>query len=158
MSGRADCQGFWLVLQVGCTALGVDSPLLNGKVFDMCIVDEAGQITLPACTAPLLKARAFTLVGDHYQLPPLVQNKEAANGGLDVSLFRRLCEAHPQVWTSFILSERQSSENFPQHASADEENVPDLLISYSHADLGSGSHFWASARLIESGSLVVSSA
>ena len=67
----------------------------------MCIVDEAGQITLPACIAPLLKARAFTLVGDHYQLPPLVQNKQAAEGGLADSLFLRLCEAHPKVSSSF---------------------------------------------------------
>ena len=41
--------------------------------------------------------RAFTLVGDHYQLPPLVTSKAAEEGGLGVSLFKRLCEAHPQV-------------------------------------------------------------
>ena len=36
-------------------------------------------------------------VGDHYQLPPLVQSKEAARRGLDQSLFRRLSEAHPSA-------------------------------------------------------------
>ena len=41
--------------------------------------------------------RAFTLVGDHYQLPPLVTSRAAEEGGLGVSLFKRLCEAHPQV-------------------------------------------------------------
>lgn len=84
-------------VQVACTALGADHPLLGGRVFDMCIVDEAGQITLPVCVGPLLKARRFTLVGDQYQLPPLVQNKDAAAEGLATSLFRRLCEAHPKV-------------------------------------------------------------
>src|SRR5699024_5506143 len=34
-------------------------------------------------------------VGDHFQLPPLVQNKEAQEGGLDVSLFKLLSAAHP---------------------------------------------------------------
>ena len=96
------------MLQVGCTALGIDSPLLSGKYFDMCIVDEAGQITLPACIGPLLRARAFTLVGDHYQLPPLVQNKQAAELGLDVSLFRKLCEAHPQVHPSLYIPRKFS--------------------------------------------------
>jgi DNA replication ATP-dependent helicase Dna2 len=43
----------------------------------------------------LLKARSFVLVGDHYQLPPLVLDQRAAEGGLGVSLFRQLCEAHP---------------------------------------------------------------
>lgn len=41
--------------------------------------------------------RAFTLVGDHYQLPPLVTSKAAEEGGLGVSLFKRLCDHHPQV-------------------------------------------------------------
>ena len=71
--------------------------MLKERVWDMCIVDEAGQITLPTCIGPLLRARAFTLVGDHYQLPPLVRNKAAAAAGLATSLFRQLCEAHPQV-------------------------------------------------------------
>jgi DNA replication ATP-dependent helicase Dna2 len=82
---------------VACTALGADNALLSGRVFDMCIMDEAGQITLPVSIGPLLKARRFTLVGDQYQLPPLVQNKDAAAEGLATSLFRRLCEAHPKV-------------------------------------------------------------
>jgi hypothetical protein len=55
------------------------------------------QVSLPACLGPLLLARTFVLVGDHYQLPPLVSNHLAAQGGLGVSLFRRLSEAHPQV-------------------------------------------------------------
>ena len=63
----------------------------------MCIVDEAGQITLPAVLGAVLRAHQFALVGDHHQLPPLVQNPAAAEQGLDCSLFRRLCEAHPQV-------------------------------------------------------------
>ena len=55
------------------------------------------QVTLPAVLGALGLARSFCLVGDHYQLPPLVQCRAAAAGGLDRSLFRRLCETHPQV-------------------------------------------------------------
>ena len=71
--------------------------MMRNRVFDVCLVDEAGQLTLPAVLGPLLRARSFCLVGDHYQLPPLVQNEAAARRGLDCSLFRRLGEAHPQV-------------------------------------------------------------
>lgn len=42
------------------------------------------------------QAKAFVLVGDHYQLPPLVSNRAAQEAGLGNSLFRVLAEAHPQ--------------------------------------------------------------
>lgn len=32
---------------VAITCLGITSPLLTNKRFDICIMDEAGQITLP---------------------------------------------------------------------------------------------------------------
>ena len=84
-------------MQVGCTTLGISHPLLKGRVFDMCLMDEAGQTLLPAAIGPLLRSRAFCLVGDPYQLPPLVQNPEAQARGLGDSLLRLLCQAHPQV-------------------------------------------------------------
>lgn len=82
---------------VATTCLGTNHPLFKRRVFDVCIVDEASQITLPTSLGPLLHARKFVLVGDHFQLPPLVQNKAALEGGLDVSLFRTLSEAHPEA-------------------------------------------------------------
>jgi len=48
------------------------SPLFSQRSFDYCIVDEASQITLPTCIGPLRFAEKFVLVGDHFQLPPLV--------------------------------------------------------------------------------------
>ena len=80
---------------VATTCLGINHPIFNQRVFDYCIVDEASQITLPVCLGPIRMARKFILVGDHYQLPPLVQNKEALEGGLDISLFKMLSDTHP---------------------------------------------------------------
>jgi DNA replication ATP-dependent helicase Dna2 len=48
------------------------SPLFFRRQFDYCIVDEASQITLPTCLGPLRSATTFVLVGDHFQLPPIV--------------------------------------------------------------------------------------
>lgn len=48
------------------------SPLFARRYFDYCIVDEASQVTLPTCLGPLRYADRFVLVGDHFQLPPLV--------------------------------------------------------------------------------------
>ncbi|ERF76175.1 hypothetical protein EPUS_01509 [Endocarpon pusillum Z07020] len=80
---------------VASTCLGVNHPIFNTRIFDYCIVDEASQITLPTCLGPIRMAKTFILVGDHFQLPPLVQNKEAQQGGLDISLFKMLSEAQP---------------------------------------------------------------
>ncbi|XP_030475354.2 DNA replication ATP-dependent helicase/nuclease JHS1 [Syzygium oleosum] len=82
---------------VAVTCLGITSPLLASKRFDVCIMDEAGQTTLPVSLGPLMFASVFVLVGDHYQLPPLVQSTEARENGLGISLFCRLSEAHPQA-------------------------------------------------------------
>ncbi|KAH9482370.1 DNA replication ATP-dependent helicase/nuclease DNA2 [Psilocybe cubensis] len=81
---------------VATTCLSLDNPLFSRRKFDYCIVDEASQITLPTCLGPLKFADVFVLVGDHFQLPPLVKNPDARKGGLDVSLFRRLSEAYPE--------------------------------------------------------------
>ena len=80
---------------VATTCLGINHAIFNAKIFDYCIVDEASQITLPVCLGPIAMAKRFVLVGDHYQLPPLVQNKEAQEGGLDISLFKLLSDTHP---------------------------------------------------------------
>ncbi|KAL8766797.1 MAG: hypothetical protein Q9209_006536 [Squamulea sp. 1 TL-2023] len=80
---------------VATTCLGINHPIFNQKLFDVCIVDEASQITLPVCLGPIRMARSFILVGDHNQLPPLVQNNEAREGGLDVSLFKILSDNQP---------------------------------------------------------------
>ncbi|OAX84971.1 hypothetical protein ACJ72_00651 [Emergomyces africanus] len=80
---------------VATTCLGINHPIFNNRTFDYCIVDEASQITLPVCLGPIRMAKTFILVGDHYQLPPLVQDKEAQEGGLDVSLFKLLCDMQP---------------------------------------------------------------
>ena len=89
---------------VATTCLGINHAIFNERTFDYCIVDEASQITLPVCLGPIRLARTFILVGDHNQLPPLVQNEEARIGGLDVSLFKHLSDTHP---SSVVYLEHQ---------------------------------------------------
>jgi hypothetical protein len=68
---------FYFQLVVATTCLGVNHTLFNQRSFDYCIVDEASQITQPVCVGSLRHASIFVLVGDHYQLPPLVQSHKA---------------------------------------------------------------------------------
>jgi DNA replication ATP-dependent helicase Dna2 len=95
---------------VATTCLGINHPVFSHRTFDYCIVDEASQITLPVCLGPIRMAKKFVLVGDHYQLPPLVQNKEAQEGGLDVSLFKLLSDKHPDAVVSLEHQYRMCAE------------------------------------------------
>lgn len=61
--------------------------------FDVAIVDEAAQITLPAALGALRLARKFILIGDHRQLPPVVISApRQAEGGEERLTEERLTE------------------------------------------------------------------
>ncbi|XP_044154587.1 DNA replication ATP-dependent helicase/nuclease DNA2 [Bufo gargarizans] len=75
---------------VATTCMGINHPIFTRRRFDFCIVDEASQISQPICLGPLFFADRFVLVGDHQQLPPLVQSAEARELGMSESLFKRL--------------------------------------------------------------------
>jgi DNA replication ATP-dependent helicase Dna2 len=95
---------------VATTCLGINHQVFNERIFDYCVVDEASQITLPVCLGPIRMAKTFVLVGDHYQLPPLVQNREAQEGGLDVSLFKLLSDRHPEAVTTLRHQYRMNND------------------------------------------------
>lgn len=82
---------------VATTCLSINNWLFTKRKFDYCIIDEASQVTLPTCIGPLRHADKFILVGDHYQLSPLVKSADALDGGLDLSLFKYLCELYPSA-------------------------------------------------------------
>lgn len=50
------------------TCMGSNHALMKRRQFDVCIIDEAGQLTQPGVLPPLLKAKRFVLVGDHFQV------------------------------------------------------------------------------------------
>lgn len=96
---------------VGCTCLSVNSHVLFRKRrFDFCIVDEATQTTQPVVMGALGCADTFVLVGDHYQLPPLVTSSQARKEGMDVSLFRHLSEAHPSAVQQLSFQYRMNAD------------------------------------------------
>ena len=64
---------------VGATCIGINSNKLFANIpFDVVIVDESGQIQLHNLMVPLSRASKAILVGDHKQLPPVVDDELAA--------------------------------------------------------------------------------
>jgi DNA replication ATP-dependent helicase Dna2 len=97
---------------VACTSISaISSAIVNNIKFSFAIVDEAGQLNEPSTIAILLNAEKFILVGDHKQLPPLVQNKEAKNQGFDKSLFERLIILNKNNPEALITLEEQYRMN-----------------------------------------------
>lgn len=94
---------------VATTCLGINEWIFNRRKFDYCIVDESSQVSMPVCLGPLRFCDKFVLVGDHFQLPPLVQNPEA-KAGLSKSLFKILSERHPESVVDLTHQYRMCSD------------------------------------------------
>jgi DNA replication ATP-dependent helicase Dna2 len=94
---------------VATTCLGIGDWVFNRRRFDYCIVDESSQVSMPVCLGPLRFCDKFVLVGDHFQLPPLVQNPEA-KAGLSRSLFKILSESHPESVVELTHQYRMCSD------------------------------------------------
>lgn len=78
--------------------------------FGVIIVDEASQCLEPLCISVLEKGKKFVLIGDYQQLQPLVKSPEAAEKGMSVSLFERLCHKYPDVTTPLKKQYRMCSD------------------------------------------------
>ncbi len=62
--------------------------------FDLAVIDEASQATIPSVLIPISKAKRFVLAGDHKQLPPTVLSEEARE--LEETMFEKLIELFPE--------------------------------------------------------------
>ena len=61
--------------------------------FDVAVIDEASQATVPSILIPISKAHRFILAGDHKQLPPTIISEHAIE--LENTLFESLIEKYP---------------------------------------------------------------
>ncbi|CAI4232763.1 unnamed protein product [Auanema sp. JU1783] len=83
--------------------------LFSWRKFDICIVDEASMVLEPVMLSALATTSKFVLVGDANQLSPLVQDKEAREGGMGVSLFEKLSQ-FKQCVTSLVSQYRMNEQ------------------------------------------------
>lgn len=88
---------------VGTVSSMINKPeLFNLKSFDVVVIDEASQILEPTIIGLLTRVRKFIMIGDHNQLPAVVQQSKADShvqgsdlrelgiSDLSVSFFERL--------------------------------------------------------------------
>lgn len=99
-------------LVVATTCLGIGDIAFNLRDhFDYCIIDEASQVSMPVSLGPLRFCDKFVLVGDHHQLPPLVQHpSNRVKQGLSQSMFKMLSDKHPQSVVELTYQYRMCKE------------------------------------------------
>jgi len=96
---------------VCCTlSTAAASQIKKLPVFDVVVIDEAGQATEPACWTALLKGRKAVLAGDHLQLPPTVLSQKAARNGLAMTLFERIQKYLGREVSKMLLTQYRMNE------------------------------------------------
>ena len=107
--------------------------------FDVAIIDEASQATIPSILIPLAKAHRFILAGDHKQLPPTIISERA--GELEKTMFEELIKMYPHKSQLLNVQYRMNSllMKFPNEefynnglrsaSSVDEITINDILDS-----------------------------
>ncbi|PLV57135.1 IGHMBP2 family helicase [Thermotoga sp. SG1] len=68
--------------------------IVSGILFDVVVVDEASQATIPSILIPISRGKKFVLAGDHKQLPPTILSEEARD--LSRTLFEELIRRYPE--------------------------------------------------------------
>jgi superfamily I DNA and/or RNA helicase len=89
-----------------CTNSSAGLEYLKGVKFDLAVIDESSQATIPSLLIPISKAKRFVLAGDHRQLPPTIVSQKARP--LQKTLFEELIKKYPQKSTMLNVQYRMN--------------------------------------------------
>ena len=99
-------------IAIGSTAYSLCYPgskKLDGWKFDVCIIDEAAQLSIPLSIAAMCRTGKYVFVGDHKQLDPIIP-KGSNNEMFEESIFSRLARIYPKeinlLNTSYRLNKK----------------------------------------------------
>ena len=101
--------------------------ILQDTNFDIAIVDESAQATIPSVLIPISKADRFVLAGDHKQLAPTISS---GNDELKISLFEKLCKMFPQQMEMLKIQYRMNNMlmDFPNREFYNNELICDISV------------------------------
>jgi len=154
---------------VGATCYAPYTKKLDFMDWDIILIDEAGQMTIPLAIAAMVKGEKYILIGDHKQLPPIVaENPDDVeftksifehlfryNEGIMLDITYRMnkhinafpsrqfysgkLKPHPQN-ENWILS---IDNNFSKHQEILDIHKPEVLFCHNHFSNQSRSDFEA---------------
>jgi len=78
IAGRMDVQQYFIknavIVSGTCTGV-VSNHVINDMIFDYVIIDEAAKATFPELLISIIRAKKIIMVGDHKQLPPILDEE-----------------------------------------------------------------------------------
>ncbi|XP_057969946.1 uncharacterized protein LOC131159229 isoform X2 [Malania oleifera] len=100
------------------TNTGAADPLIRRlDVFDLVVIDEAGQAIEPSCWIPILQGKCCILAGDQCQLAPVILSRKALEGGLGISLLERAVTLHDGVLATKLTTQYRMNDAIASWAS-----------------------------------------
>ncbi|HIP93244.1 MAG TPA: IGHMBP2 family helicase [Desulfurobacteriaceae bacterium] len=108
----------------------VYSDLLKNIDFDVAVIDEGSQATLPSTLMPILKSKKFIIAGDHKQLPPTVKSLLAKD--LEKTLFEKLISLYPEKSQILKIQYRMNEKimEFPNKTFYNGELIADKKVRF----------------------------
>lgn len=108
---------------------------LSDIEFDVAIIDEASQTTIPSILIPIAKAKRFILAGNHKQLPPVISSDAAKE--LEETLFKKFIEKYPSKKQLLNVQYRMNEKlmNFPNSEFYNGELICDEKVKDSSIDI-----------------------
>lgn len=140
-------------IAIGSTAYSLCYPgskKLDGWKFDVCIVDEAAQLSIPLSIAAMCRTGKYIFVGDHKQLDPIIP-KGSNNEMFAESIFSRLARIYPNEINLLNISYRLNKSliripntlfysNLLQPASTTQEDNAEYQCNHHYEILNSEPH------------------
>lgn len=154
---------------VGATCYSPFTNKLEFMNWDIVIIDEAGQLSIPLAIAAMVKGQKFILIGDHKQLPPIISDKQEDvtftksifehlfqfSSGIMLDTTYRMNSAinsfpSKQFYNGKLLPDKENANwllnidnNFNSHQEVLDINKPEILFCHNHISTDSRSEFEA---------------
>ena len=90
------------------TNSGAALDFIKDITFDVAVIDEGSQSTIPGVLIPVAKVKRFIIGGDHKQLPPTILSEKAKE--LSKTLFEGLITRYPQKSTMLLVQYRMNKK------------------------------------------------
>ena len=120
------------------------SKRLDNWEFDVALIDEAAQMSIPLAISVLSKTNKFIFVGDHMQLDPIMPSG-TGNSMFSESIFRRIVKLYPSEKTLLNISYRLNENliRIPNTLFYDDQlssdislaKIPQNINSYKYNDV-----------------------
>jgi superfamily I DNA and/or RNA helicase len=114
---------------------------LNNWEFDVALVDEAAQMSIPLAVSVMSKTDKFIFVGDHKQLDPIIPSG-TGSPMFSESIFSRLVKLYPNEITLLNISYRLNEKliRIPNALFYNNQLTSDYSLSVSNMDLRSDNY------------------